>query len=169
MKTIILTGFMGTGKSTVGEILALKLGYDFVDLDRCIVEREGSSINDIFLKKGESYFREIERDELLGLLEKENQVVSTGGGVVIFPENRHVMRRSGIVINLLAQPDILLQRLRDETERPLLQGAKNLEMIKKMLSERENWYADADIQIDTSEKNVEDVVREILLFLETCP
>jgi shikimate kinase len=169
MKTIILTGFMGTGKSTVGEILALKLGYDFVDLDRCIVEREGSSINDIFLKKGESYFREIERDELLSLLEKENQVVSTGGGVVIFPENRLVMRRSGIVINLLAQPDILLQRLRDETERPLLQGAKNLEMIKKMLSERENWYADADIQIDTSEKNVEDVVREILLFLETCP
>lgn len=167
MSTIFLTGFMGTGKSTVGKILATRLGYIFVDLDSCIVEKEGCSINEIFSKKGESYFREIEKEQLRCLVGKNFQVVSTGGGVVIAPENRLDMRRSGVVINLVAEPEILLKRLREETERPLLNGAKSLEMIKKMLSERENWYADADIRIDTSEKNVEDVVREILVYLET--
>jgi len=167
MSTIFLTGFMGTGKSTVGKIVASKLGYIFVDLDSCIVEREKCSINEIFSKKGEAYFRKIEREQLLCLLGKKFQVVSTGGGVVIAPENRLDMRRSGVVINLVAEPEILLKRLSVETERPLLHGAKSLEIIKKMLSERENWYADADIRIDTSEKNVEDVVREILVYLET--
>ncbi len=157
---------MGTGKSTVGKILATRLGYIFVDLDSCIVEKEGCSINEIFSKKGESYFREIEKEQLRCLVGKNFQVVSTGGGVVIAPENRLDMRRSGVVINLVAEPEILLKRLREETERPLLNGAKSLEMIKKMLSERENWYADADIRIDTSGKNVEDVVREILVYLE---
>ncbi len=166
MSTIFLTGFMGTGKSTVGKILATRLGYIFVDLDSCIVEKEGCSINEIFSKKGESYFREIEKEQLRCLVGKNFQVVSTGGGVVIAPENRLDMRRSGVVINLVAEPEILLKRLREETERPLLNGAKSLEMIKKMLSERENWYADADIRIDTSGKNVEDVVREILVYLE---
>jgi len=166
MSTIFLTGFMGTGKSTVGKILATRLGYIFVDLDSCIVEKEGCSINEIFSKKGESYFREIEKEQLRCLVGKNFQVVSTGGGVVIAPENRLDMRRSGVVINLVAEPEILLKRLREETERPLLNGAKSLDMIKKMLSERENWYADADIRIDTSGKNVEDVVREILVYLE---
>ena len=166
MSTIFLTGFMGTGKSTVGKILATRLGYIFVDLDSCIVEKEGCSINEIFSKKGESYFREIEKEQLRCLVGKNFQVVSTGGGVVIAPENRLDMRRLGVVINLVAEPEILLKRLREETERPLLNGAKSLEMIKKMLSERENWYADADIRIDTSGKNVEDVVREILVYLE---
>ena len=167
MKTIFLTGFMGTGKSTVGKILASKLECVFVDLDSCIVESEGCSIDEIFSKKGEEYFREIEREHLLCLLGKKSQVVSTGGGVVISPQNRLEMRRSGVVINLVAEPEILLKRLKEENERPLLKGAKCLEMIQKMISEREKWYADADIRIDTSGKNVEDVVREIMVYLET--
>jgi shikimate kinase len=169
MSTIILTGFMGTGKTTVGRIIAKRLGYTFVDTDSCIVEREGCSINDIFSGKGESYFREIERDMLACVLRLDDQVISTGGGAVISLENRRQMRCSGVVINLTATPDIILRRLERETERPLLQSARNLEMIEKLISERESYYADADIRIDTSGKNVEDVVREILLFLETWP
>jgi shikimate kinase len=167
MSTVILTGFMGTGKSTVGRILASRLGYSFVDTDMCIVEREGCSINDIFDKKGESYFRNVERDVIECVLTMDNQVVSTGGGAVISSENRNTMRRSGIVVNLTAASDSILSRLGLEAERPLLQGAKCMDNIEKMLSEREPYYADSDIRIDTSCKNVEDVVREILLFLET--
>lgn len=167
MSTIFLTGFMGTGKSSVGKVLAERLGYDFVDLDSCIVEKEGCSIREIFSKQGEAYFRKIEREQLLCLLEREFLVVSTGGGIAIDPENRLDMRRCGIVINLVAEPEILLNRLKEETERPLLHGAKSVEMIRKMISEREHGYADADIRIDTSGKNVEDVVREILVYVES--
>jgi shikimate kinase len=169
MSTIILTGFMGAGKSTVGRILASRLGYTFIDTDNCIVDREGCSITDIFAGKGESYFREVEREVLACELKQDNQVISTGGGAVISSENRRMMRRSGYVVNLNATPDSILARLGQEAERPLLQGAKNIEYIEKMLSEREPYYADSDIRIDTSGKNVEDVVREILLFLETRP
>jgi shikimate kinase len=166
MGIIILTGFMGTGKSTVGKILASRLGYDFVDTDICIVEHEGCSIADIFSVKGESYFRDIEKEVLAGVLKNSNLVISTGGGAVIAPENRRAMRCSGRVINLKATSDCILRRLCQEDERPLLQGAKKLEYIQNMLSDRESYYADADIRIDTTGKNVEDVVREILLFLE---
>jgi shikimate kinase len=167
--TIILTGFMGTGKSTVGRVLASKLGYAFVDTDNCIVEREGCSITDIFAEKGEPYFRNVERDTIACVLSMDNQVVSTGGGAVLSFENRNLMRRSGIVVNLTADTESILRRLGQEAERPLLQGAKFAENIEIMISEREPYYADSDIRIDTSGKNVEDVAREILLYLETRP
>jgi shikimate kinase len=169
MSNVILTGFMGTGKSTVGRILASRLGYSFVDTDNCIIEREGCSVTDIFAGKGETYFREVERDVLACVLKQDNQVISTGGGAVILSENRRTMRLSGFVVNLIATPDRILGRLGQEAARPLLHGAKNIEFIEKMLSEREQYYVDSDIRIDTSGKNVEDVVREILLFLETRP
>jgi shikimate kinase len=160
---------MGTGKSTVGRILASRLGYSFVDTDDCIIEREGCPIADIFAGKGESYFREVEKLVLACVLKKNMQVISTGGGAVISSENRRTMRRSGCVVNLTATPECVLGRLEQEAERPLLKGGKNIEYIEKMLSEREPYYADSDIRIDTSGKNVEDVVREILSFLETRP
>lgn len=169
MSTIILTGFMGTGKSTVGRILASRLGYSFVDTDNCIVEREGCPITDIFARKGETYFREVEREVLACVLKQNQQVISTGGGAVISSDNRRTMRRSGSVVNLTATPESILGRLEQEAERPLLKGVKNIEYIEKMLSERERYYADSDIRIDTSGKNVEDVVLEIMLFLETRP
>jgi shikimate kinase len=166
MRRIILTGFMGTGKSTIGKILALRLGCKFVDTDSCIVASEGCTINTIFAEKGEAYFRQIEKNILIRVLKKNNLVVSTGGGAVISSENRHLMRYSGIIINLYASPDIILRRLENENERPLLQGEKGIEIIEKMILEREPFYAEADIRIDTTHKNVEDVVSEILLFLE---
>ncbi|MGA7826027.1 MAG: shikimate kinase [Geobacteraceae bacterium] len=165
-QNIILTGFMGTGKSTVGKLLASRLNFTFRDLDALIVEKEGQSINSIFAGMGEGYFREVESSVLRTVLQGSSQVISTGGGAVILPENRNLMRKLGVVINLLASPKMILQRLQADDERPLLRDSKSLPQIEKLLMERELYYSDADIRIDTDGKNVEDVARDILTFLE---
>jgi shikimate kinase len=163
---VILTGFMGTGKSIVGKLLASRLNFTFCDLDAVIVAQEGKSINSIFSSMGECYFRTVESSVLQHVLQLSSQVVSTGGGAVIKKENRDLMKRSGRVINLIASPTTILRRLQDDDERPLLRDSKSLQQIQKLLMERESFYAEADIRIDTDEKNVEDVVRDILSFLE---
>jgi shikimate kinase len=163
---VILTGFMGTGKSSVGRLLASRLNYTFCDLDAVIVEQEGKSINTIFSTKGESYFRNVESSVLKCVLQQSSQVVSTGGGVVISKENRDLMRNSGVVINLVASPDTILHRLQADDGRPLLRDSKSLPKIQKLLGEREMYYSEADIRIDTDGKNVEDVARDILNYLE---
>ncbi|MRR05594.1 MAG: shikimate kinase [Deltaproteobacteria bacterium] len=165
-RNIILTGFMGTGKSSVGRFLASHLHYAFSDLDSLIVQREGKSINTIFAELGESYFRDVESSVLRDVLCRSAQVVSTGGGAVILPENRDHMKKSGIVINLVASPETILRRLHADEDRPLLRDAKNLPQLEKLLEQREPFYAEADIRIDTEGKNVEDVARDILNFLE---
>ncbi|MHC1698462.1 MAG: shikimate kinase [Geobacteraceae bacterium] len=165
-QNIILTGFMGTGKSTIGRLLASQLKYSFRDLDSLIVEKEGQSINAIFAGQGENYFREVESAALRAVLQESSQVVSTGGGAVIRPENRELMQKSGIVVNLVASPETILQRLHSDEDRPLLRDSKNLTQIQKLLMDRELYYAEADIRIDTDAKNVEDVACEILNFLE---
>lgn len=163
---VILTGFMGTGKSSVGRLLACRLGYAFRDVDALIVEQEGKSINDIFSEKGELYFREVESTVLMRVLQDSSQVISTGGGAVISDDNRKAMKRCGVVVNLVATAEAILHRLRGDGERPLLREEKSLQRIETMLAQREGYYCDADIRIDTNGKNVEDVAREILTFLE---
>jgi shikimate kinase len=163
---LILTGFMGTGKSTVGRLLAKHLNYTFLDLDALIVEKVGQSINTIFTNQGEDYFREVESSVLRDVLQQSSQVVSTGGGAVIRLGNRELMQKSGVVVNLTATPETILQRLHLDEDRPLLRNSKSLAQIQKLLMDRELFYAEADIRIDTDGKNVEDVVRDILNFLE---
>jgi shikimate kinase len=163
---VILTGFMGTGKSSVGKLLAAQLNFTFRDLDALIVAQEGRSINSIFSSNGESYFRTVESTVLKQVLQKSSQVVSTGGGAVIMKDNRDLMRQFGVIINLVASPATILQRLQDDDERPLLRDSKSLAQIQKLLMEREAFYSEADIRIDTEGKNVEDVARDILIFLE---
>lgn len=165
-QNIILTGFMGTGKSTVGRLLAAQLSYTFRDLDSLIVEKEGMSINTIFAERGESYFRDVESSVLKSVLQESSLVVSTGGGAVIRCENRCLMQNSGIIVNLTASPETILQRLHADEERPLLRDSKSLSQLQALLSDREAYYAEADIRIDTDDKNVEDVARDILIFLE---
>lgn len=157
---------MGTGKTSVGKLLALRLKHTFVDIDALIVEKEKRTINEIFSQQGEAYFRRLETDVLEQALMGRNLVVATGGGAVIAERNRSLMRKSGVIVNLTASPLDILDRLKEENERPLLREGKGLEKIREMLNERERYYADADIRIDTAGKNVEDVVREILSVLE---
>jgi shikimate kinase len=166
MKNVILTGFMGTGKSSVGEILAGKLGYKYRDIDSLIVEHSSMTINQIFEKFGEESFRDLETGTLESLFSGERMVISTGGGAVIREKNREMLRSMGCVINLVASDVVIYSRLHMDDGRPLLKDNMSIEKIRKMLDDRERFYADADIRIDTDGKKVEDVVREILSYLE---
>ena len=166
MKNVFLTGFMGTGKSSVGKILAERLGCKFIDLDALIVAEAGMSIKEIFAAQGEPYFRALEADMVRRLASEKGAVVSTGGGVIIDPENRRRMREHGVVVNLTATAQAIRERLAADNERPLLQNDNSLEKIVSMLAEREPFYRDADIRIDTTGKGVDDIVLQILVWLK---
>ena len=165
MSNIILTGFMGTGKSSVGKMLAQKTGYVFCDLDAIIVGQAGMSINEIFAKHGEAYFRELEANAVKQISSADKQVVATGGGAVIREDNRMLLRKSGIIVNLEASVEEIFSRLINDSERPLLTDRKSVEKLAELLEQREQYYADADIRIDTTGRKVEDVVQEILFIL----
>ncbi len=161
-ESIILTGPMGSGKSSVGKILASRLGYRFMDLDALIVEKTGKSINQIFDDEGEDKFRELESLVLSSLSGQQRIILSTGGGAVLREENREQLHALGLVVNLSATVDELTSRLSKADDRPLLKGDEPLSArIKRILNERERFYADADIRIDTTGKKLEDVARKI--------
>ncbi|MBT1076588.1 shikimate kinase [Geobacter grbiciae] len=166
VRNVILTGFMGTGKSSVGRLLAHRLGFRYCDLDALIVEGEGVSINEIFARHGEPHFRALETEAVRSVSREERCVVSTGGGAVISPENRCLLREAGVVVNLTATVEEVCRRLREETDRPLLKDDRSGERIAAMMAEREQFYADAELRIDTTGKSVEDVVAEITGYLE---
>jgi len=162
-RPIILTGFMGSGKSSVGKILADKLGYRFVDLDAEIVRSAGLSINEIFARDGEDAFRTLESARLERTLSAgQGCVLATGGGAVISRHNREVMRRYGLIVNLKVTLEQVLVRLQGCSDRPLLAGERAPERVRELMEGREQFYADADIRIDTDGKSMEDVALEIL-------
>ena len=165
MANVILTGFMGTGKSAVGHLLAERFGYRFLDLDAMIVAAAGMSINEIFAVHGEPRFRQMESEAIGRLSEEAGVVLATGGGAVINPGNRQRMHALGVVVNLTASAEVIQRRLIAENDRPLLNSDKSQEKISGMLAEREPFYADADVRIDTSEKSVVEVVDEIVYRL----
>ena len=165
MKNIYIMGFMGTGKTTVGKALAKKLGKDFIDLDNEIELYEGMSINEIFEEKGEDYFRQIETKVLKEIAEKKDLIVSTGGGSIVTHGNLEIVKSSGILITLMASPEEILRRVSGNNDRPLLNVGNPLETIKKLLFERAPFYIKADYIIETTNKNIEEVVEEILEIL----
>jgi shikimate kinase len=121
-KNIILTGFMGVGKTSIGTRLARDLGYTFVDTDELIEADQKTTITEIFAQKGEPYFRDVETRIIKTVLENGNQVVSTGGGAVIRDENREVFKEAGLVVCLTARPEVIYERIKHETHRPLLRS-----------------------------------------------
>ena len=164
---LILTGFMGSGKSSVGKIVAERLGLRFVDLDAEIVAASGCSINDTFARDGEQAFRTLECSRLEQTLSTgEGCVLATGGGTVISAQNRTLMRSRGVIINLKVTLEQVLARLNGCSDRPLLAGKDAAKRAKALIDEREQYYADADIRIDTDGKSVEDVAAEILCRLK---
>lgn len=160
-KNIILTGFMGTGKTSIGNRLAEITGYRFVDIDGLIEAEQEMSINDIFSQKGEPYFRDCESRIIRRVLEDEGLIVSTGGGAVIREENRAAFKKAGLTICLTARPEVIYERVKHETHRPLLKVPDPMSKIRALLAEREKFYRQADIIIDTSDKSVEEVLNEI--------
>jgi shikimate kinase len=167
-RSIILTGFMGTGKSTVGRLLARRLGYAFVDLDDLIEKEAGMPVREIFSSYGEARFRELETRAIERLASGalgSPLVVSTGGGAVIREENRALLRSFGSLVCLKASPEEILKRVGNRPERPLLAGPDREDKLHSLLNERRTAYMDCDLEVDTSHLGPEEVVGMILGYL----
>ena len=159
---IILTGFMGTGKTAVGQELARRLGYTFVDTDEMVEKDQKKSIGEIFEKEGEEAFRSYEKQMVRKSLDQEKVVIATGGGAVTDPENLKLMKERCFLIGLAASPEVILERVSRTGARPLLKTKDQLETIKNLLSKRSPYYREAHRIIDTSGKGVMETVEEIL-------
>ncbi|QWV95713.1 shikimate kinase [Geomonas oryzisoli] len=155
---------MGCGKTSVGQVLAQRLGWSFVDLDQVIVQEAGRSIKEIFAADGEPSFRELEAKVLERVAAGSGQVVSTGGGAVVAPANRAVMHSHGCIVNLTASVETIAQRVSGDSERPLLADDASVVKIRTMLEGREAFYADADVRIDTTGKEIVQVVELVLNY-----
>lgn len=165
MKSIFLIGFMGAGKTTIGKELGEYLAFPVLDMDAEIEIQEEKSINNIFEQDGEAYFRKLET-KMLQKLHSENIIITTGGGVVTREENRKLLKEKGNVFFLFATPEEIMMRLEQDESRPLLKGDKE-QKIKKLYEERMTFYQEtADYVIDTSGKEVVDIVREIVHCLK---
>lgn len=160
---IILVGFMGSGKSSIGRLLATKLGFQFVDTDQLIVQQVGLEISAIFERHGEPHFREAETSALGSLAYLERCVVATGGGIVLRERNRALLRELGFVVQLAASEEVILQRVSRNTRRPLLQTADPGATARQMLAERRPFYEQvAQFSIDTSHLNHTQVAETII-------
>lgn len=166
-KNIFLIGFMGVGKSTISKALKEKLQMECAEMDQMIVEAQGMPISEIFEKHGESYFRDVESQTLIDLQGENNLIVSCGGGIVIRPENAEYMRKSGVVVWLTATPETVYERVKDSTERPVLNGNMNVEYIRGLMEKRHALYeAAADVTVSTDGKTTEEICNEILSILK---
>jgi shikimate kinase len=162
MKNIVLTGFMGTGKTEVGRELAHLRGLMLIDIDTEIEKAEMMTINDIFRQLGEERFREIETEMIEKITQEENVIISTGGGAVLRQRNIDALKKKGIVICLTASPATILMRTSSTDERPLLQVDNPLAKINELLQFRKPFYERADLIIDTDGKTPMQVAEEII-------
>lgn len=173
---IYLTGFMTSGKSTIGPILANVLGYDFYDLDREIENIEKLTVVEIFEKHGEQYFREAESKILNELAKKDNLVISLGGGTIVNKNNFDMMKRTGKIIYLKVSPETLYKRLRHKTDRPIFKDLvlnnKNekdfMKRISELMEKRKHFYELSDIIIDTEVtplgKTIDRIAKKIIML-----
>lgn len=172
MRNLVLCGFMGCGKTTVGRLLAVRTGRRFVDTDALIEEEAGMAVEDIFKRFGEDDFRLRERQVCARIAEKEGLVIATGGGALTFPENAAALRRSGVIILLDVTPETVLDRLKGDRSRPLLQREDKDAAVRELMARRlPQYYAAASLFIDGN-GTPEAVADEILLALgdeETAP
>ncbi len=164
---------MGSGKTTVGKILANKLNCDFIDIDVLIEEREDRAITDIFNKSGEKYFRKIERENLYAVSDLKKAIVSLGGGALMSEENQKLVRDKGTLIYLKVTPGEIYERLKNTTARPLLLRNDNtlyskeefINKISSLFKARESGYLTARFVIDTVGKTPEEITDEIIFYI----
>ena len=160
---IVLIGFMGAGKSTISDFLRTVFAMEVVEMDQIIAEREGMSISDIFETYGEEYFRNLETELLIEMQSKTNVVISCGGGVPMRERNVVEMKKNGRVVLLTAKPETILSRVKDNHDRPLLEGNKNVNFIGELMEKRrEKYQAAADIVIETDGKDKLEICEELV-------
>ena len=162
-ENLILIGFMGTGKTSLGKLLANRLGRGFIDLDQKIEHDADMTIPQIFELHGEKYFRELEKKAVREVSERKNLVIATGGGTVKDAENVLLLKNSGVIICLTTDPEEIFRRTERRGERPVLDGGgeERLETIKKLLAEREIFYSQADYTIDTTDWSPLQIMNDI--------
>lgn len=163
MDNIILIGFMGSGKTTVGIRLSYLLRIPMTDTDKLIEKKEGRTISEIFAADGEMHFRELETQCLEKLLRTtRGQILSVGGGLPVQKRNHALLRQLGCVVYLRAKAETIYERLKEDTSRPLLQGDDPQEKIRRLLGERESVYeATADVIVDVDGKGFDEILEEI--------
>ena len=165
---IILIGFMGAGKTTISDYLSTMFAMNIVEMDQVIEEREEMSIQDIFATYGEEYFRELETNLLIEMQSRKNTVISCGGGVAMRERNVAEMKKNGKVVLLKADPQTILDRVKDSDERPLLNGHKNVEYIADLMEARRAKYeAAADIVVQTDGKSALEICEEMIRKLRS--
>ncbi|GAA0345857.1 shikimate kinase AroK [Bacillus carboniphilus] len=162
METIFLTGFMGAGKSTIARQLGKKLNKQVVDTDQLIVHREGKNIPDIFATKGETYFRQLETEVLTSL--DAELIVSTGGGLIVRPENRKWMLENGYVIFLDCDIQEIWRRINGDKGRPL---ARNQAEVTALYESRKPLYNQCHFKVDTTHLSIDAITETIMNELES--
>lgn len=168
MKTLFFIGFMGVGKTSVSAALGRMLKLPVIEMDQQIARQEGMTIPEIFAQKGEGHFRRCETALLEGLAAGSTCLVSCGGGAAMRQENVAAMRRCGTVVLLTARPEVILERVKDSDQRPLLQGRKNVADIAALMAQRRSAYeVAADVTVDTSDLTIEEVCRAVLRQVDT--
>lgn len=162
-RSIFLIGFMGAGKSTIARALQRELGFPLIEMDERIVKEQGMSINDIFAQYGGDHFRDIESQLIVDIGKEEPSIVSCGGGVVVRPQNTQNMKEIGRIVFLKATPETIYERVKNSTDRPILNGHMNVEYIAELMEKRRALYeAAADITIQTDGKTREQIREEII-------
>ena len=162
IQNIALIGFMGTGKSSVGQIVAHQLHFTLLDTDQVLEARAGKTISDIFTQDGEPAFREMEKKIVAELATRKKTVISTGGGLPVNPDNLAGLKSHSLVVCLWASAEKIWERVRTQTHRPLLHEPDPMAKIKKLLEQREPFYRQADVLLNTEMRAVKDVAQQVI-------
>lgn len=161
-KNLVLIGFMGTGKSSVGKVLGRKLSRPVIDVDQTIESRANRKIDAIFETDGEAAFRRMEREAVAEAAAHDGAVITTGGGAVLDPENMKALRANGWILSLSASPETIFLRVKGSRHRPLLRSGDVLGEIARLLEARKGLYDDADYRFETDGRSPSQVARMIL-------
>ncbi len=161
MKTIVLTGMMGAGKSTVGQLLAQQLKIEFADIDSLIENKENKTISEIFEIFGEEHFRTLEKNIIKQCFKSQNQIISLGGGAFENQETQKFLLSNATVIYLKTTPETILKRVKNNNSRPLLNSNNNIQKIAEMINIRKNNYEKAHHSITTDNKKPNEIANEI--------
>jgi shikimate kinase len=162
IQNIALIGFMGTGKSSVGQLVAAQLHFAYLDTDHVIEARAGKTISELFAQDGEPAFRELERRVVEELSLRRKTVISTGGGLAANEANLASLKSHALVVCLWASPERIWERVRGQTHRPLLNEPDPLARIRSLLAVREPWYRKADILLNTELRSVREVAQQVI-------
>lgn len=158
---IALIGFMGTGKTSVGRLVAEQLQFDYLDTDEVIQSRTGRTITEIFSTDGEAAFRKMEQELVGELAARTKTVIATGGGLPMNPQNLVSLKTHALVICLWASPEKIWERVKNQTHRPLLHDADPQKKIRELLAAREPFYRQADVLLNTELRSVREVTQQV--------